>query len=150
MLLALTVWYSGQTHHDVTHWFLQSRSEAWDFSSWAQPLAAPDSASSPPKCQLTKNGVIDRMYTVSLSFLKIFLGFLCLYFMIGQLKGGQETGEREGEWHAAKGHTVESNPLLLQREHSLCIWGACSTHWATRCTYIYSLYVFPYLALWPV
>ncbi len=33
-----------------------------------------------------------------------FGGFLCFYFRTGQLKSGQETGEREGAWHAAKGH----------------------------------------------
>ncbi len=31
----------------------------------------------------------------------------------------------------SKGPQVESNPGPLRRGHSLCIWGACSTHWAT-------------------
>ncbi len=58
----------------------------------------------------------------SLFFIKDIFGgaFLCLS-LIGQLKSVQETGKREKDGHAAKGHRVVLNPWPLQ--------GACSTNW---------------------
>ncbi len=61
---------------------------------------------------------------------KIFFGLLYLYFL--DRAAEEQTGKRgEREGSACSCHKVESNPGPLQRGHSLCMWGACSTDWAT-------------------
>ncbi len=66
-------------------------------------------------------------------FKDIFGGFLCLYFKdrtAEEWTGNR--GEREG-MTCSKGPLVESNPWPLRQGQSPCIWGACSTNWATGC-----------------
>ncbi len=53
-------------------------------------------------------------------FEKIFLGFFEPLVVEQPKDWTGNRGERKSEWHAAKGHKVESHPGPLQRGHSLC------------------------------
>ncbi len=55
---------------------------------------------------------------------KVFFGaFYAFISRIGQLKSGQETGEREGEWHAAKGHRWNRTRVRCS-EDTASVYGA--------------------------
>ncbi len=73
-----------------------------------------------------------KCYFVCLNFLPLFLN------LTGQLRSGQEERER----HTAKCHRVESNRGPLQRGHSRCTWGDCSTNVATRATRLFPFQIF--------
>ncbi len=53
---------------------------------------------------------------------KIYFWAFCAFItQTGQLKSRQETGEREGEWHAAKGQRWNRTHVCCGEDKFLCI-----------------------------